>query len=280
MSAGASRGPEGAPLFASIVVTVRNEAANLAALLDSLLAQEPPFEVLVVDSNSEDETPAIAWRYAERHPEVRLISHGGTRGESRNYGVARAKGDFVAFIDGDCVASPGWLRGLRAQLAHTDIAAGQTQQVGWSAFEGLERVELSHKGSDVTYPSCNLAYRKEVFEEVGGFDPWFRTAEDIDLNYRAVDRGHAIGFAPDAVVFHKTRSTVTKFLKQALWNGYGRKQLTLKHGRLWSRYSLRRMLRTQFTFWGLVRLAAALFGYLVAKVREEPRMRAGGRRKA
>lgn len=267
--------PTPAPGMVSVVVTVRNEAPNLAALLDSLLAQEPPFEVLVVDSNSEDATVAIARDYERRHPGVvRVFVHGGTRGESRNFGVAQALGEAVAFIDGDCVASPRWVGALRAHLVEADIVAGETRQVGWTPFESLERVELEHKGYDVTFPSCNLAYRKPVFEAVGGFDPWFRTAEDIDLNYRAVDRGHHLRHAPEAVVLHKTRPTVLKFLKQALWNGYGRKQLTLKHGPLWDRYSLERMLHTQFTFWGVVRLGAALFGYLLAKVREEPGRRA------
>jgi glycosyltransferase involved in cell wall biosynthesis len=264
-------GPEERELV-SVVVTVRNEGRNLAALLDSLLQQEPPFEVLVVDSNSEDDTVPIAERYARDFPgTVRVLLHGGTRGESRNFGVQHAQGSIVAFIDGDCVASTGWLGALRAALDGKDVAAGATQQVGWSAFEDLERVELQYKGTDVTAPSCNLAYRKALFDAIGGFDPWFRTAEDIDLNFRAVDRGAQFAFVPEAVVFHRTRSTVRKFLKQALWNGYGRKQLTLKHGSLWGQYSLRRMLRTQMRFWGLVRLGAALFGYVVAKVRERPR---------
>jgi glycosyltransferase involved in cell wall biosynthesis len=265
-------GPAGsdAPALVSVVVTVRNEAKHIAALLDSLLVQERPFEVLVIDSNSEDGTPDLVRAHAERHEEVVLLLHGGTRGESRNFGVAHARGEFVAFIDGDCVASPQWLHELRRQLGRTTIAAGSTQQVGWAPFERLDRVELEHKGHDVTFPSCNLAYPKAVFEAVGGFDPWFRTAEDIDLNYRAVDAGHRIGHVPEALVFHKTRSTVWKFLKQALWNGYGRKQLTLKHGRLWSNYSLRRMLATQLTFWAIVRLGAALVGYAMAYVHEAP----------
>jgi glycosyltransferase AglI len=256
------------PGLVSVIITVRNEERHLAALLDSLLTQEPPFEILVVDSNSEDRTRDVAARYEREHPEVQLLLHGGTRGESRNHAVARARGEFVAFIDGDCVAAVGWMAALRAQLHETGIAAGETRQVGRTAFQELDRVELRHKGFDVTYPSCNLAYRRRVFEQLGGFDPWFRTAEDIDLNWRAVDRGHRIGFVPKALVYHQTRSTVFRFFAQAMWNGYGRKQLTLKHGTLWARYSMRRMLQTQLTAWGVIRLGAALFGYVVAKVRE------------
>lgn len=264
----------------SVVVTVRNEGRNLAPLLESLLLQEAPFEVLVVDSNSEDDTLAIARAYEARHPGVvRVLEHGGTRGESRNFGVQQARGEHVAFIDGDCVATPGWLAALRTALQRVEIASGETQQVGWSPFETLARVELKHKGYDVTAPSCNLAYRRAVFEEVGGFDAWFRTAEDIDLNYRAVDRGHTLAHVPEALVFHKTRSTIFGFLKQAFWNGYGRKQLTLKHGRLWERYKLGTLLATQLQFWALVRLGAALWGYILAKLRE-PRDRFGPPRSA
>jgi glycosyltransferase involved in cell wall biosynthesis len=252
----------------SVVVTVRNEGPRLGALLDSLLVQQSPWEVVIVDSESEDDTLAVAQQYAQRHPSIRVFEHPGTRGEGRNFGVAQARGASVAFIDGDCVAGPGWLAGLRSQLQRTSIAAGVTQQVGYAPWESLARVELEHRGFDVTHPSCNLAYEKEVFDRLGGFDPWFHTAEDIDLNYRAVDAGHEIVEVREAVVFHKTRSTVRKFLQQAFWNGYGRKQLTLKHGRLWSRYSLRQMFRTQLNTWALLRLGAALVGYLMAYIRE------------
>lgn len=252
-------------------MTVRNEARHVADLLDSLVVQEPPFEVVIVDADSTDGTPDIVRRYSERYAFVRLIEHGGTRAASRNRGVAEAKGDVVAFIDGDCIANPFWLHQLRRSLQHADVAAGRTIQIGYYAFEALNRVELEHGGYDVTYPSCNLAYWKETFEKAGGFDGWFHTAEDIDLNYRAVDVGATLVANDEAIVYHRARDTITKFLKQAYWNGYGRKQLTLKHGNLWGQYSFRRMLRQQATFWGLARLFWASLGYLRAKTKERRR---------
>src|SRR5207245_5479796 len=111
-----------------------------------------------------------------------------------------------------------------------DLIAGRTIQIGYRPFEQLERVELIVGGTDVTYPSSNLAYRKAVLDEIGGFDEWFVTAEDIDLNIRAVRAGHAIGFRADAIVYHRTRDAAFAFLRQALWKGAARKQLTVKHG--------------------------------------------------
>src|SRR3989475_7229237 len=157
-----------AALFVSIIVTVRNEARNIAALVDSLLVQEPPFEVIVIDSDSEDATRDIVRRYEQRHDFVHLYIFGGTRGAGRNFGIRKAKGDVVAFVDGDAIANPFWLKEIRPGLMHTSIVAGRTIQIGYRPFEELERVELIVKGTDVTYPSSNLAYRKSVLDEIGG----------------------------------------------------------------------------------------------------------------
>lgn len=265
----APTGPRGPHPTASIIVTVRNEARHISDLLDSLVVQEPPFEIVVVDAESTDGTADIVQRYIGQYPNIRLVVRKCTRGGGRNLGVAEAKGEIVCFIDGDCIANPFWLSKLRRSLAGADIAAGKTIQIGYWAFEALARVELDHKGFDVTYPSCNLGYWKPLFEKIDGFDERFITAEDIDLNYRAVDLGARLVANDEAIVYHRARDTITKFLKQAYWNGYGRKQLTLKHGNLWGRYSFRRMLQQQGSFWGLARLASASMGYLAAKAKEK-----------
>lgn len=246
----------------SVVVTVRNEERHLAQLLDSLLAQQGPFEVVLVDSESRDRTLEIAREYAARCPEiVRVFSHPGSRGIGRNHGVREARGEWVAFIDGDCFADPGWLHAVRGGLAVAPVVAGRTVTVGRSSYGHLERIELFQSGYDVTYPSCNLAYRRELFERLGGFDPRFITAEDIDLNLRAVRTGGAIRYVPDAIVYHHVRSTFLRFLYQAFWNGYGRKQLTEKQGSLWGRYRIRRLASGQRTVIAWARLTAALGGY-------------------
>ncbi len=247
----------------SVVVTVRNEERHLAQLLDSLLAQEGPLEVVVVDSESRDGTVAIAEAYARRAPAVvRVVEQPGSRGIGRNRGVREARGDFVAFIDGDCFADSGWLRAIRTGLATAPIVAGRTDVVGRSAYGHLERVELFQSGYDVTFPSCNLAYRRSLFESLGGFDPRFITAEDIDLNLRAVRSGASIRYLTDAIVYHHMRSTFVRFLYQAFWNGYGRKQLTEKHGSLWGRYRIRRLASGQRSVIAWARLTAALGGYV------------------
>jgi len=253
--------PSTKPLV-SVVVTVKNEERGIRQLFDSLLGQEEPFEIVIVDALSHDDTWAIVQEYSHRYPtRFRIERRFGSRGIGRNIGVSHARGDFVAFIDGDCIADSQWLHALRAGFASSDVVAGQTVASGPSQYGQLERVELYQRGNDVTYPSCNLGYRRALFRELAGFDPRFITAEDIDLNLRAVESGHRILHVPEALVYHHVRPTLLRFLYQAFWNGYGRKQLTEKHGNLWGNYRLRRLMSNQRTVISWARLVAALSGY-------------------
>ena len=250
------------PPLVSVVITVRNEAPHIDQLLESLLVQDGPFEVVLVDSESRDGTRETAEAFTARHPGVvRVFEREGSRGIGRNAGVHEARGEFVAFIDGDCYADPEWLKQLRVGLTSSPVVAGRTVVVGKHHYGQLERVELLQKGFDVTFPSCNLAYRRELFNGLSGFDTRFITAEDIDLNMRAVQAGVAIAYRPEAVVYHHMRTTFLRFLIQAFWNGYGRKQLTEKHGSLWGRYRVRRLITDQRGIIAWVRLTAALAGY-------------------
>lgn len=252
-------------MLISIIITVKNEERNLPNLLDSLVAQEMPIEIIIDDSASEDRTVDIARSYAKRYDFIHVYERGGTRGESRNFAAKTAKGEALAFIDGDCIAHHLWMREMRKGLKTGDVVAGKTINIGSKAFEDLDRVELFYKGFDLTYPSCNLLYKTEVFNSIDGFDPWFRTAEDIDLNYRAVDSGARLVYNENAVVYHRTRSNLLGFFKQAFWNGFGRKQLTLKHGRLWKNYRPIEMIKANITFWYLARISIAFLGYFTCK---------------
>ena len=252
-------------MFTSIVITVKNEESNIKELLDSLLIQEKPFEIIIVDASSTDGTQEIVKNYAEKHEEVKLFIHAGSRGEGRNFGVKMAKGEIIAFTDGGCKADKNWLKELKKTIKEGyDVVAGKTVNVG--TFEEIKRVKVYRKGYDVTYPSCNLAYKKELFEKIGGFDARFVTAEDIDLNYRAVEAGGKIGYNEKAIIYRRTAKNILGFIKKAFWYGYGRKQLTLKHGRLWKSYSPKQMFSTHLTFWGLLRLFFGLLGYMTCKL--------------
>jgi len=249
----------------SVVLNLLNEKRHIRDLLDSLVTQDGPMDIVIVDAGSTDGTVDIIKRYMQDHPEITLHHHPGTRGESTNFGLSQARGDAVATTGGDCIVNPFWLKELRKSLSEYDIVAGKTINIGYHPFEDLERVELHHHGFDVSFPSANMAWRKKVLESVEGFDEWFVTAEDIDLNFRAVSSGYTLGYNPDAIVFHRMKGTFRGFFKQAFWNGWGRKQLTMKHGNLWPSYKPQRLLETSRSFWAVVRLMVAVFGYLMCK---------------
>jgi glycosyltransferase involved in cell wall biosynthesis len=254
-------------MMVSVVLNVMNEEKNIADLLDSLVIQEQPMEVVVVDAASKDRTREIVQRYVEKYPFISLYIKPGRRGESTNYGVDKAKGEILAFIGGDCLANPFWIRELRKTITEGNgVVVGKTITIGLDAWVDLDRVELYYKGNDISWPSCNEAFVKESILKAGKFDPWFITAEDIDLNMRVVEKGYNIVYNESAIVYHRHKSTLYRFFKQAFWNGAGRKQLTMKHGRLWTSYDPLRMFKQKVTFWSLTRLAVALMGYVAFRL--------------
>lgn len=253
-------------MFISIIVTIKNEAQTIQALLDSLLKQQPPFEIIIVDANSKDKTQHIIKKYIEKNGSIKLFTKTGSRGNGRNYGVTKAQGNIVAFTDGGCTADQNWLYHIRKKIQEGyDIVAGKTINVG--SFTQTKRVQIQKKGYDITWPSCNLAYKKELFEQINGFDESFITAEDIDLNYKAVTQGAKIGHTENAIIYRTSAQNYIDLMKQSYWYGYGRKQLSQKHGQLWKDYNINQTLKTQFTFQGLIRLTFGFFGYISCKIK-------------
>lgn len=252
----------------SIVTTVKNEEKNIQNFIESVLIQEAPWELIIVDSMSTDKTANIIEEYSKKMDNIKLIKKKCSRGEGRNIGVANSSSEYVVFTDGDVVLDKSWLKCIREDFENgNEIVAGKTISVGKSAFVDLERVELYYNNMDITFPSCNLGYKKSLFLQIGGFDPIFITAEDIDLNLRALMQNKKIYYDERAIIHNKTRSNYAFFYKQAFWNGYGRKQLTLKHGGLWSNYKLKNMINKKtFKFVPLSRLIVAISGYLYCKL--------------
>ncbi len=253
----------------SVVVITRNAGIFMRDCLDSLVYQaRKPDEVLVVDANSSDGTQAIVKEYAAKWPFVKLLQHPGTRGEGRNFGVANSKNEIVAFIDADAIAHALWIDELAKAMENADIVAGREVRLGYHGFTSLKRVGMLFNGVDITYPSVNLAYRKKVFDAIEGFDPWFKEAEEVDLNYRAVEAGYRLVYCPTAIVYHNARSSFTGFFKQSFWYGFGRKELTLRHGNLWTAYSPLEMVKVsrEENIWKLLRLVFSFFGFMFCKV--------------
>jgi glycosyltransferase involved in cell wall biosynthesis len=197
----------------SVVVATRNRAQRLRALLRSLSAQtiEPAaFEAIVVDDASLDETASVLADACATSPfGVRAIrrSQVGGPGRARNDGWREARGGIVAFIDDDCIATPGWLEaglasyredpGVFVQGRTTPIPEEQPR-LGLFSYT----ITVEHLGPH--FETCNIFYPRDLLERHGGFDTeaFPRGGEDCDLAWRVIESGVRPRFAPEATVYH------------------------------------------------------------------------------
>ncbi len=247
----------------SIVITVRNEARNLKALFESLSGQQQPFEVVLVDSESTDNTAGIVESFQGRL-HIRHIIRKSTRGQGRNIGVENSSYPNVVFIDGDVTVNPDFLNEYRIKFnGKYNLIAGEVVPEGVEKFK-LDRVKLNYHGFEITRPSANLGYSRELFQSLNGFDPEFVTAEDIDLNLRAVRSGANFTVCGKCIVYNKTRDNYRQFVRQAFWNGYGRRQLRKKNHRIWDAIEKEEKISSGPLIPNVVRLGFGALGYLYA----------------
>jgi len=226
----------------SVVVCSYNGARTLRDTLDGLARlQYPNFEVIVVNDGSTDATPELAAEY-----DVRLINT-DNRGLSsaRNTGWQAACGEIVAYIDDDAYPDPHWLHYIAYRFMSGDWVGvggpniappgdGAIAECVANAPGGPVHVLLSDREAE-HIPGCNMAFRRDALEAVGGFDPRYRAAgDDVDLCWRLQQAGGRIGFHAGAMDWHHRRNSVAQYWRQQ--RGYGKAEALLEQK--WpSRYS-------------------------------------------
>jgi alpha-1,6-rhamnosyltransferase len=181
----------------SVVVPVYNAAPFLREALDSVLAQHyAPYEAIVVDDGSTDESGAIAQSY----PAVRYVRQENQGpAAARNAGVAAARGELVAFADADDVQLPHRLSVQAGYLVdHPEVAATLGRQVWITPPPGAVRDVVW--GDLDGIPAMTMVVRRHVLTEVGGFDPRLRGPEDTDLLIRMREGGHGFVVVPEVVL--------------------------------------------------------------------------------
>jgi glycosyltransferase involved in cell wall biosynthesis len=185
----------------SVVVPVRDRRDLLAATLDGLQAQTfDDFEVVVVDDASTDGCAEEALSRRATGLRVRVVPSAG-RGAvaARRTGVEHSEGDVLAFTDSDCVPRPGWLEaGVKALQAGADVVKGATHPARWP-LAPFERSMASF--DEGLYPTCNMFYRRSVYERFGGFDG--RAGEQ--LGFRVGVRAKGLGFGEDTLLAWRAR---------------------------------------------------------------------------
>jgi glycosyltransferase involved in cell wall biosynthesis len=199
----------------AVVVPARDAAAVIDDVLAALGRQEIdlPWEVVVVDDGSRDDTAARAEAAGARV--VRRAEPGGA-GAARNDGVRATRAPLIAFTDADCAPGPGWLAAGVAALADADLVQGPVRppcDAEAGVFDRLLRVEAPSP----LFETANLLVRRDLWARVGGFRSFTREAgggpwrppeaekmfgEDVWFGWRALRAGARRAWAEEAEVIH------------------------------------------------------------------------------
>jgi len=225
----------------SVVIVTWNGRQYLDACLRAVFAQQGvDAEVVLVDNASSDGTAAYV---RARFPDVRLVQLEENRGFAggNNAGAREARGKYLAFLNNDTVADPGWLRALHAGVDAGSRGLLVTSRIVYmhdpgvidSAGDGVFRwggAFKRHHGEPAAaaaqpmevFGVCGAAclMPKSVFDELGGFDEdFFASHEDVDLSYRARLRGYRCLYVPDAIVRHHGSATLGTISRFAVFHG-------------------------------------------------------------
>jgi GT2 family glycosyltransferase len=229
------------------VVIISKDEASLDDTLNDITGQVSdlgePSEIIVVDASAgrldairSRHEAEVRWVQFEQPPGVRVsIPH------QRNAGVREARGEIIVFTDAGCRPEARWLGRLVAPLRDDeDVAAGLT--LATSGSTGLYDHSARRALESRYLTECatiNLAFRREAFDTVGGFDEGFAYGSDVDFTWRLTDAGFRIRSVPDAVVRHDWGGRRRQLRRSYLY-GRARMRLLRKH-----RTRLRRALRDE-----------------------------------
>lgn len=228
----------------SVIVPTYNRSNEISELLNSLVNQTLDaslFEIIIVDDGSTDNTePVVANVKLNTSFNVTFLKqdHKGP-GEARNYGMKEAKGEYLLFIDSDCIADENWLTAYKNRLEKViqkPAGFGGPDKVLPSFSPVQKAIDYSmtsfittggirghsKKGISKYYPrSFNMGVRKDVYEKIGGMGK-LRHGQDIEFSHRILSTGESVIKVDDAVVYHKRRMSIKKFFRQVFNWGVAR----------------------------------------------------------
>lgn len=232
----------------SVVIPFLNAEATLGYTLRAVLRQQDPgmpWEVVLADNGSRDGSRRVVEEMlAELSPAVEVRVVGVERRgacAARNGGVRAARGELLVFTDADCLPEPHWLRRLAARR-EPGVAAIGGPVLAWPGSNAAEvfldrcqvlNQERAFAGDAFGVPffvTANVAYEREWFDRVGGFNEELVVAgEDADLAWRVQDAGGRLVYEPCAPVLHRHRASVLGLYRQHWQYGYGWMDLLLRH---------------------------------------------------
>lgn len=224
----------------SIIVPVYNRPDEVADLMESLAAQtDKDFEVVIVEDGSTIKCEEQVRNYSGICSLQYFYKDNEGRSPARNYGMDRARGDFFVFVDSDCILPPDYIANLRRGIAETGAeffggpdAANEsftpTQKAinyAMTSFLTTGGIRGGKRSMEKFVPrTFNMGFRREIYQEIGGFREMF--SEDIDMSTRIKASGREAVLLPEVIVYHKRRGNLAKFWRQV--HVFGMSRITLQ----------------------------------------------------
>jgi Glycosyltransferases involved in cell wall biogenesis len=202
----------------SVIIPVRNEAASIGVLLESLLNQTlRPAEIVITDGGSTDATPQIISEYGKRGAPIHLIRERATLpGRGRNLAAAQATNEWIAFIDAGVQPEVTWLELLakRAQASgNVDVVYGSYEPVADTLFKRCAVMAYVPPPAEIegklvrSRSVASMLLKRGIWQTVGGFPEDLRSAEDLLFMNKIEQANSVIVNAPEALVRWQVQAT-------------------------------------------------------------------------
>jgi len=228
----------------SLIIPVFNRPKEIDDLLESLCGQtSKDFEVIIVEDGSTTRCEKEVLKYSSALNIHYFYKENSGPGQSRNYGSERASGNYLVFLDSDCVLPAQYIEVVQNRLSRDFIDAFGGPDKAAGSFSTLQKainyamtsffttggIRGGSEKLDKFYPrSFNMGYSKAVFKAVNGFSK-MRFGEDIDMSIRILNHGFETALIKEAYVYHKRRTNLRQFYKQVYNSGIARINLHKRH---------------------------------------------------
>lgn len=230
----------------SVVIPLYNREKSIIPCLESLIRQTyPVHEIIVVDNNSSDNSYSIVEAFIEKHKDNKIILLKEVvpgPSAARNKGITQATGDIIAFTDSDCIADRNWIKEIVE--AYDESIGGVAGNIkGYMpknlvekflsifTLRGLKTSQIFKQYTllEGGFPSANLSFRREVLEQLNGFEVTIRYGEDHDICARAYKLGYKIKYITKGLIYHCHRSSLVGLIKQSFGFGQAHSCLLRRH---------------------------------------------------
>jgi|TARA_B110000908_G_scaffold171827_1_gene236087 glycosyltransferase involved in cell wall biosynthesis len=229
----------------SIIIPVYNRPNEIDELLHSLVLQsfQKEFEIVIIEDGSNQKSDLIIEKYQEKLSIKYFFKENSGASASRNFGMQNATGNYFIILDSDVLVPAHYLEELEKGLLENYTDAFGGADAAHSSFTFLQKAINYSMTSFLTTGgirgkknsvgkfqprSFNMGLSKISFEKTRGFSDMLY-GEDIDLTFRLWENGFETQFIEEAFVYHKRRSTISRFFKQTFNFGAARPILNKKH---------------------------------------------------